>query len=58
MSKQTAENVIFISHISEKSCTTELLPFYSHYAIFHGKYSTYAEFIIKEIQNFGLSYKS
>ena len=35
MSKQTAANVILISHISKKSCTIELLHFYSYYAIFH-----------------------
>ena len=38
MSKQIAANVIFISHTSEKSCTygiTTILPFDSHYAIFH-----------------------
>ena len=35
MSKQIAANVIFISHTSEKSCTYGLLPYDSHYAIFH-----------------------
>ena len=38
MGKQTAANVIFISHISVKSCAygiTTILPFDSHYAIFH-----------------------
>ena len=38
MGKQTAASVIFISHMSVKSCAygiTTILPFDSHYAIFH-----------------------
>ena len=37
MGKQTAANLIFISHMSVKSCAygiTTILPFDSHYAIF------------------------
>ena len=34
MSKQTAANIIPISYL-RKSCNMKLLPFDSHYAIFH-----------------------